>query len=87
VENKQKNNRTIVQIYGQEYTIVGTEDPQHIRNIAKIVDGKMKDIKQKSASLDAKQLAVLTALNIVNDYLKLEQELNKIQQNQKEEEF
>jgi cell division protein ZapA len=87
VENKQNINRTIVRIYGQEYTIVGTEDPQHILKIAEIVDIKMKEIKQKSASLDAKQLAVLASVNIVNDYLKLQQELNKLKQMQKEEDL
>lgn len=87
MENKQNSTRTSVQIFGQEYRIVGTEDPQHILKVAKIVDSKMKEIKQKSASLDAKQLAVLAAVNIVNDYLKLEEEINRLRQKLKEEEL
>jgi cell division protein ZapA len=86
VGNVQNSNRTTVRIYGQEYTIVGQEDPQHILNVAKLVDTKMKEIKQKSVSLDAKQLAVLTAVNIVNDYLKIKDELTTLKQDHKKEE-
>ncbi|RXY98222.1 cell division protein ZapA [Fictibacillus sp. S7] len=72
--------RTIVEIFGQKYTVMGTETSSHIRSVAAMVDEKMRDIQQYNAVLDTKQLAVLTAVNIMNEYLKTKEELEKLQQ-------
>jgi cell division protein ZapA len=65
-----KKIRTTVDIYGQQYTIVGTESTSHIRLITSMVDDKMREISSMNPSLDINKLAVLTAVNAVNDYLK-----------------
>jgi cell division protein ZapA len=79
--------RTTVDIYGQQYAIVGTENSSHIRLVASMVDDKMREIGSKNPSLDASKLAVLTALNAMNDlvklkdqYEKLESELNRVKE-------
>ncbi len=79
-----QKNRTNVKIYGTEYVIVGQETSSHVRLVASIVDKKMREIYGKNPSLDTNKLAVLTAVNIVNDYIKLidrvedlENELNR----------
>ncbi|MGP4082649.1 MULTISPECIES: cell division protein ZapA [Bacillaceae] len=77
-------NRTIVHIYGQQYTIVGEEDAGHVNRVASIVDKKMREIRHQSNNLDAKQLAVLTAVNITSDYLKLQERVRQLEK-QKEE--
>ncbi len=74
LSNTEKN-RTSVDIYGQQYVIVGTENSSHIRLVASIVDDKMREISSKNPSLDTNKLAVLTAVNAVNDYLKLKERL------------
>ncbi|KAB2334162.1 cell division protein ZapA [Cytobacillus gottheilii] len=74
MSNTEKN-RTSVDIYGQQYVIVGTENSSHIRLVASIVDDKMREISSKNPSLDTNKLAVLTAVNAVNDYLKLKERL------------
>ncbi len=73
-----------MKIYGTEYVIVGQETSSHVRLVASIVDKKMREIYGKNPSLDTNKLAVLTAVNIVNDYIKLidrvedlENELNR----------
>ncbi|EIT85417.1 cell division protein ZapA [Fictibacillus macauensis ZFHKF-1] len=71
--------RTTVEIFGQKYTIIGTETSSHVRSVAAMVDEKMRDFQQYNAVLDTKQLAVLTAVNIMNDYLKTKEELEKLQ--------
>ncbi|MDN4072665.1 MULTISPECIES: cell division protein ZapA [Fictibacillus] len=78
-EDKMKA-RTIVEIFGQKYTVIGTEASSHIRSVAAMVDEKMRDIQQYNAVLDTKQLAVLTAVNLMNEYLKTKEELEKLQQ-------
>jgi cell division protein ZapA len=60
-----------VTIHGQQYSISGDESSEHIRHVASIVDEKMKEINQKKPFLDTNKLAVLTALNLVSDYVKL----------------
>lgn len=76
--NTQKK-RTSVDIYGQQYIIIGTESQSHIRLVASMVDEKMREISSKNPNLDNGKLAVLTAVNAVNDYLKALEELERLE--------
>ncbi|MEH6906717.1 MULTISPECIES: cell division protein ZapA [Neobacillus] len=78
MSNNQKN-RTTVDIYGQAYVIMGSESPSHIRHVASLVDNKMREISSKNPILDASKLAVLTAVNAVNDYLIIKDQLERLQ--------
>lgn len=78
MSNNQKN-RTTVDIYGQAYIIMGSESPSHIRHVASLVDDKMREINSKNPNLEASKLAVLTAVNAVNDYLKMKDQLERLQ--------
>ncbi|WP_246941029.1 cell division protein ZapA [Bacillus pinisoli] len=84
--SEQKKTRTTVDIYGQQYSIVGSESTSYIRLVASIVDDKMREISEKNPNLDSSKLAVLTAVNVVNDYLKVKDELESLQQKIKNEE-
>ncbi|SFA39115.1 cell division protein ZapA [Parageobacillus thermantarcticus] len=77
---EQQKTRVTVEIYGQQYTIVGTESSSHIRLVASIVDDKMREISEKNPTLDISKLAVLTAINIVHDYVKLKEEYDRLLQ-------
>jgi len=77
---EQQKTRVTVEIYGQQYTIVGTESSSHIRLVASIVDDKMREISEKNPTLDISKLAVLTAINIVHDYVKLKEEYDRLVQ-------
>ncbi|RFU70706.1 cell division protein ZapA [Peribacillus saganii] len=74
-----KKNRITVDIFGQQYTIVGTESSSHIRLVASMVDDKMREISSKNPSLDTGKLAVLTAVNTVHDYIKLKDQINQLE--------
>ncbi|CAH0204673.1 MULTISPECIES: cell division protein ZapA [Peribacillus] len=74
-----KRNKTTVDIYGQPYTIVGTESASHMRLVASMVDEKMREIRMKNPYLDTSKLAVLTAVNTVHEYIKLKDELDQLQ--------
>ncbi|MFC3883176.1 cell division protein ZapA [Bacillus songklensis] len=85
--SEQQKSRTTVDIFGQQYTIVGAESTSHVRLVASIVDDKMREISAKNPHLDINKLAVLTAVNVVHDFLKLKDEYEMIQRqprNQKE---
>ncbi|MED1563563.1 cell division protein ZapA [Alkalihalobacillus alcalophilus ATCC 27647 = CGMCC 1.3604] len=72
-DDKQKQ-RTTVSIYGQAYTVVGKEPPSHIKEVAQSVDQKMREIKKRNPYLDTTRLAVLTAVNVVDEYMKIIEE-------------
>ncbi len=74
VADEKKKQRTTVSIYGQPYTVVGNEPPSHVKEVAQHVDQKMREIKKRNPYLDTTRLAVLTAVNVVDEYKKLEKE-------------
>ncbi|QGQ47465.1 cell division protein ZapA [Metabacillus sediminilitoris] len=78
MSNRSKS-KTTVDIYGQRFSIIGTESTSHIRAVASIVDDKMREINSKNRSLDINKLAILTAVNVVHDYLKLKEEYEKLE--------
>ncbi|MGD6816797.1 cell division protein ZapA [Metabacillus sp. 84] len=73
MSNRSKT-KTNVDIYGQQYSIIGTESTSHMRLVASIVDDKMREMNSHNPSLDINKLAVLTAVNVVHEYLKLKEE-------------
>ncbi|WP_338470453.1 cell division protein ZapA [Niallia sp. XMNu-256] len=76
--------RITVDIYGVQYTIIGTESTRHIRQVASIVDEKMREINAMNPSLDTSKLAVLTAINAVNDLIKLQERVEQLEKEIKE---
>lgn len=74
-----KKERTTVSIFGQDYIIIGDEEPSHVIEVAKRVDSKMREIRKNNPYLDVTRLAVLTAINVVNDYIKLEKRLKELE--------
>jgi cell division protein ZapA len=58
---------------------MGTESPSHVRLVASLVDDKMREISYRNPTLDVNKLAVLTAVNAVNDYIKLKEQLERLQ--------
>jgi cell division protein ZapA len=77
--SRTEKTRITVEIYENDYIIVGSESASHIRHVASMVDEKMHEIHSKNPSLDTKQLAVLTAINAVNDYVKIRERLEQLE--------
>ncbi|WLR44295.1 cell division protein ZapA [Bacillus carboniphilus] len=75
----ERKNKAIVDIYGQQFSVVGPESISHMRSVASIVDEKMREISDKNPSLDLNKLAVLTAINVVHDYLKLKEDYEALE--------
>lgn len=70
-------NKVIVRIYGQEYTMVGKESREYMQKVANYVDDKMVDIAKNSKKLSTAMVAVLTSLNIADEYFKAQQEMEE----------
>ncbi|WP_430883505.1 cell division protein ZapA [Fusibacter sp. JL216-2] len=71
-------NKVIVRILGQEYTIRSDESREFVQKVANLIDDKMRAIYEKNKKFSTSWIAVLTALNVGDDYLKLEQEKEQL---------
>ncbi|KRG11491.1 cell division protein ZapA [Lederbergia galactosidilytica] len=76
----QEKVRVSVLIHGRQYTITGTESPDHMKEVAGIVDEKMREINSINPNLNTETLAVLTAVNSIHEYMKLQEEYERILQ-------
>lgn len=61
--------RVDVKIYGDTYTILGEAGYAHIIKISNYVDQKMKELAMAFPMANARQLAVLAAVNIADELL------------------
>jgi cell division protein ZapA len=59
----------VVEIFGVSYTLRedGATDAERIRELARRVDRKMREVADHSPNLDAGKIAILAALNLVNE--------------------
>ena len=65
--------KTVVKIAGKEYTIVGVKPEEYIHKVAIYVDKKMQEVNA-NGNLSTTMSAVLTAINIADEYLSREDE-------------
>lgn len=63
-------NSIAVKIYDQTYNLRG-DDPAHIDQLARVVDGKMRAVSAHGATVDSLRVAVLAALNIADELTEL----------------
>ena len=63
-------NRITVTIGSRDYTLLAQEEEAYVRKVASHVEEKMEDM-MRSSRLSVTDAAVLTALNIADDYFKM----------------
>jgi cell division protein ZapA len=61
---------TPVTIYGRTYRLRGDEDPGYLKELAAIVDAKMREVARASSTADTLKVAILAGLNLADEYLK-----------------
>jgi len=59
-----------VEVHGQKYPIRTQLDPQYVEELAQFVESRMALALKSSPSSDAVGLAILTALNITDEYFR-----------------
>ena len=62
-------NKVTVSIAGQEYTMVAVEDEAYVRRVAGHVDGQLREVMDQGR-LSLADGAVLTAMNIADQYFR-----------------
>ena len=56
-----------VEIYGQSYNVVGDLEPDYAEELARYVDGTMREIARATGMVDSVKVAVLAALAITDE--------------------
>jgi cell division protein ZapA len=68
-----KKTEVIVNIFGNDYRVISDDlDTERIKEVAKIVDAKMKEIHREFPLPSTTKIAVLACLNLVDDYQRRE---------------
>lgn len=58
---------TEVEIFGQTYNVRAEGDSTYIHDLARFVDSRMKEVAERTATVDTTKIAILAALNISDD--------------------
>lgn len=69
-----------VEIFGQTYSIKGQDDPAYIRNLAALVDAKMKEVQKGTGTADPLRVAILTVLTITDELNRLREQQGALEQ-------
>ena len=59
--------RATVEVFGQRLGLPADGDAARLDELARFVDGRMREVADRSASVDTVKIAVLTALNIADE--------------------
>jgi cell division protein ZapA len=63
-------NKILMRICGKEYMVVGKESDEYMQKVSLYIDKKMTEIVKNNSKLSTAQAAVLTAINVADDYFK-----------------
>ena len=63
---------TQVEIYGQTYNVRADGERAYVQELARYVDGKMREVAERVPTVDPTKIAILAALNISDDLYQLE---------------
>ena len=64
-----------VEIFGQTYAVKAGGDPAYVEKLAASVDEQMKAVSRASGAVDSVRVAVLAALNLADECVRLRREL------------
>ena len=68
-----KHDSTMVEIFGQTYNVRGEGDPDYLTELARFVDGRMREVAAQVATVDPVKIAILAALNIADEFSRYRQ--------------
>jgi cell division protein ZapA len=62
-----------VQIFGQVYNLRTRDDGERVRRVAARVDQKMNEVADRGAGADSYRVAVLAAMELVDELVRIEE--------------
>jgi cell division protein ZapA len=73
-----QKNKVEVKIAGKVYSLMGLESDEYIQKVALYIDKKMNELLKVNNKLSTSMAAVLTAINVADDFFKLQQNKNEL---------
>lgn len=67
-----------VKIYDREYAIRSDEDPNRLAELCRELDRRMREVSERSRSVDTLKVAVLTALSLTDELMRCREALQKM---------
>jgi len=74
MEEKDKS-RVTVQIMGEEFILRGSSSPEEMYNVGSYVDRLMRSLAERNLQMSRHKIAVLAALNLADELLRLKEEM------------
>lgn len=59
-----------ISILGQKLSVLSDAGDEHVAYVVKYVDDKVKEVEHTSGTINTLNIAILTALNIADEYIK-----------------
>lgn len=66
-------NRFQIKILGQEFSVTSDDGEDHVTHVVALVNDRIGQIGIRSPKMPALHIAILAALNIADEYVKLEE--------------
>ena len=63
-------NKVGVRIAGKDYVLMGIESDEYMQKVGLYIDRKMNEIMRVNSKLSTSMVAVLTSINVADDYFK-----------------
>lgn len=78
-------NRVEVEIFGEGYVLKGSEPPEYMQMLAQYVNKRMRQVVTRNPRLSTAKAAILTALNIADELMKLQKEFDQLNRSKQDE--
>lgn len=82
-----EKNKVIVKIRNKEYIICSADSQEYILSVANELDLRIRETASENSALNPERLMILAALNLCDDFMKLKQEYNCLQDSIKEQSY
>jgi len=66
-------NRFQIRILGQDFSVTSDDGEDHVTRVVALVNDRIEKIGSRSPKMPALHIAILAALNVADEYVKLEE--------------
>ena len=80
-DKKKKKNKVTVNIYGSNYTMRTAYSEEQVEKIVAYLNEKMQEVGLNQSRLNYRDVAVLAALNIVDELLNVKEDYQQLLKN------
>ena len=78
-EEKQTTKRVVVEMFGQSYQLK-TDEPDRLKQLVAESDRRIKEMSKKVRSFDVQRIAVLSVLQLMDEYEQLRRDYDELVQ-------